>query len=131
MTLPHLNCASAQVVFGILCIAIVGCCVAMAMPMTHLVAFCSDLGYGTKRGTEMLALLFGCAFASRVFWGRLSDRIGGLSTVLLGAICQVVLLGAFMSVQNLYALYIVSAAFGLGFGGIIPSYFLQCASFSR
>jgi MFS family permease len=120
----YLEAVPAQVVFGILCIAIVGCCVAMAMPMTHLVAFCSDLGYGTVRGTQMLALLLGCAFLSRLLWGRLSDEIGGLLTVLLGTICQAVLLAAFMFVENLYALYLVSAAFGLGFGGIIPSYIL-------
>ena len=92
--------------------------------MTHLVAFCSDLGYGTVRGSEMLALLLGCAFLSRILWGRLSDDIGGLKTVLIGTICQAALLTSFIVVQNLPGLYLVSAAFGLGFGGIIPSYIL-------
>jgi MFS family permease len=72
----------------------------------------------------MLALLLGCAFVSRLLWGRLSDEIGGLLTVLLGVICQGITLAAFLIVENLYALYLVSAAFGLGFGGIIPSYIL-------
>ena len=68
----------ANLALALLCAAIVCCCVAMAMPIGHLVAFCSDLGYQPARGSEMLSLLLGSAFLSRLFWGRLSDRIGGL-----------------------------------------------------
>ncbi|MGP1615524.1 MAG: MFS transporter, partial [Pollutimonas bauzanensis] len=31
---------------GLLCIAGVACCVAMAMPQVHIVAYCGDLGFG-------------------------------------------------------------------------------------
>ena len=34
----------------LLCIAGVACCVAMAMPQVHIVAYCSDLGFGAARG---------------------------------------------------------------------------------
>ena len=34
----------------LLCIAGVACCVAMAMPQVHIVAYCGDLGYGVARG---------------------------------------------------------------------------------
>jgi MFS family permease len=120
----YLTGTRGNLLLGVLCIASVGCCIAMAMPMTHLVTFCSDLGYGSARGTEMLALLLGCAFVSRLLWGRLSDDIGGLNTVLIGTACQAAFLASFIFVENLYGLYLASAAFGLGFGGIIPSYIL-------
>lgn len=113
-----------NMVFGIVCAAIVCCCIAMAMPMSHLVAFCSDLGYLPARGAEMLSLLLGSAFLSRMFWGRLSDRLGGLPTVLIGSACQATFLSLYLFVDSLAGLYAVSAAFGLGFGGIIPSYVL-------
>jgi MFS family permease len=113
-----------NMVLGLLCAAIVGCCIAMTMPMGHLVAFCSDLGYLPARGAEMLSLLLGCAFLGRFFWGRLSDRIGGLKAIFFGSICQAVGLSLFVLVKGLAALYVVSAAFGLGFGGIIPAYVL-------
>ncbi|MBA3479739.1 MAG: MFS transporter, partial [Lautropia sp.] len=38
----------------LLCIAGVACCVAMSMPQVHIVAYCSDLGYGAARGAQML-----------------------------------------------------------------------------
>ena len=39
---------------ALLAIAGVACCVAMAMPQVHIVAYCADLGYGVARGAEML-----------------------------------------------------------------------------
>jgi MFS family permease len=114
-----------NLVQALICLAIVCCCVAMAMPMSHVVAFCSDLGFAPARGAEMLSLLLACAFISRVIWGRLSDRIGGLPTVLIGSACQATFLAAYLAVDNLVGLYVVSAAFGLGFGGIVPSYALS------
>jgi MFS family permease len=107
-----------------LCAAIVCCCVAMALPLAHLVAFCSDLGYASARGSEMLTLLLVAAFLSRMFWGRMSDRIGGLKTILLGSAAQALFLACYLFIDNLVGLYAVSMAFGFGFGGIIPSYVL-------
>jgi len=113
-----------NLVLAMLCLAIVGCCVAMAMPMVHVVAHCSDLGYAPARGAEMLSLLLAAAFFSRLFWGRLSDRIGGLNTILLGSSCQLLGLVAFSWVESLAGLYVVALAYGLGYGGIVPSYAL-------
>jgi MFS family permease len=114
----------ANLVLGLMSAAIVGCCIAMAMPMGHLVAFCSDLGYQPARGAEMLSLLLASAFLARFFWGRLSDRIGGLETVLIGSAGQALALSLYLAVDGLVGLYILSAAFGIAFGGIIPSYVL-------
>src|SRR6185369_10266716 len=70
---------SPNVVFGIMCAAVVLCCVPMAMPQGHLVAFCSDLGISGSVGALMLSVLLGTAFLSRQIWGAISDRIGGLA----------------------------------------------------
>src|SRR5260370_29889183 len=74
-----------RVVQGFLCLAGFLCCVPMAMPQGHLVAFCSDLGIPAAHGATMLSLLLGCAFLSRPFWGLVTDRIGGLGVGLAGA----------------------------------------------
>jgi MFS family permease len=103
-------------------IAGIGCCVAMAMPQVHIVAYCVDLGYGPARGAEMLSIMTACGILSRLGSGWIADRIGGLKTLLLGSTAQAVaLLGYFVS-DGLVGLYIVSALFGLFQGGIIPSY---------
>ncbi len=111
-----------NLVLGLICVAVFLCCIPMAVPNGHLVAFCSDLGISPTHGAAMLSVLLACAFLSRQFWGMLADRIGGLRAVMVGSACQAVAIGAFLLTQNEIGLFAVSAAFGLGFSGIIPSY---------
>jgi MFS family permease len=113
-----------KLVFTMMCAASVLCCVPMAMPQGHLVAFCSDLGIASSVGAVMLSVLLGTAFLSRQIWGAISDRIGGLSTVLIGSAWQCSAMIAFLLTQNEVGLFTVAAAFGLGFSGIIPAYVL-------
>jgi MFS family permease len=112
-------------VFAMMCGAAVLCCIPMAMPQGHLVAFCSDLGISRSVGALMLSVLLGTAFLSRQIWGAISDRIGGLSTVLIGSAWQAASMTAFLLTQNEVGLFTVTAAFGLGFSGIIPAYVLS------
>ncbi|GGC72062.1 MFS transporter [Siccirubricoccus deserti] len=100
------------------------CCIPMAMPAAHLVAFCGDLGIAGQRGALMLSVLLVAAFLARQAWGWLSDRIGGLNALLAGNICQTVGMAAFLATQDEAGLFLVSAAFGLGFSGIVPAYVL-------
>jgi MFS family permease len=113
-----------NVVFAMICCAAVLCCIPMAMPQGHLVAFCSDLGISRSVGALMLSVLLGTAFLSRQVWGAISDRIGGINTVLIGSAWQATALTALLLTQNEIGLFTVTAAFGLGFSGIIPAYVL-------
>ena len=70
----------------LLCLAIIGCCVAMAMPIVHLMSHAIDLGFSAARGAEMLSLLLAGGFVSRLGFGLLADRIGGLRTILIGSL---------------------------------------------
>ncbi|MEX0958878.1 MAG: MFS transporter [Burkholderiales bacterium] len=105
-----------------LIIAGVCCCVAMSMPQVHVVAMCGDLGYGAARGAEMLSLMLGCGIVSRLTFGWISDRIGGLRTLLLGSGMQAFALFLFLPFDGLVSLYVISALFGLFQGGIVPAY---------
>jgi MFS family permease len=111
-------------VFAMMCAAAVLCCIPMAMPQGHLVAFCSDLGIARSVGALMLSVLLGTAFLSRQIWGAISDRIGGLATVLIGSAWQAAAMTSFLLTQDTVGLFTVAAAFGLGFSGIIPAYVL-------
>jgi MFS family permease len=106
----------------LLCIAGLACCVAMSMPQVHIVALCSDLGFGPARGAEMLALMLAFGIVSRLVSGHICDRIGGLRTLLLGSALQGVALLMYLPAGGLVSLYAVSALFGLFQGGIVPSY---------
>lgn len=107
---------------AILALASFSCCVAMAMPQVHIVAYCGDLGYGVARGAEMLALMLAFGIVSRVGSGFIADRIGGAGTLLLGSVAQGLALVLYLFFDGLTPLYVVSALFGLFQGGIVPSY---------
>lgn len=111
-----------NVAMVLICIASFCCCVPMALPASHLVAFCGDLGISPGHGAAMLSVMLACAFISRQFWGAFADRFGGLRTVMTGSAFQMVALGAFLLTRDEVGLFAVASAFGLGFSGIIPSY---------
>ena len=113
-----------NLVFGMLMLAAYCCCVPMSMPQSHLVALCTDLGILPSHGAAMLSVLLGTAFFSRQAWGWISDRIGGLMTVLIGSVWQFLSVVALTLTQDEIGLFTVSALFGLGFSGIIPAYAL-------
>jgi MFS family permease len=113
---------SANALQTLLVVAGVACCVAMSMPQVHLVAYCSDLGFGPARGAQMLSLMLACGIVSRIVFGSICDRIGGLRTLLLGSILQGTALVLFLPFDGLVSLYVISALFGLFQGGIVPSY---------
>jgi MFS family permease len=93
--------------FALLCLAGVSCCVAMSMPQVHIVAYCSDLGYGVARGAEMLSLMLGFGIVSRIGSGFIADRIGALQTLLIGSVLQGFALFLYLLFDGLTPLFIL------------------------
>jgi MFS family permease len=114
----------ANVAFVLMCTGGILCCVPMAMPQQHMVAFCGDLGLSRATGALVLSVLLGMAFASRQVWGVVSDRLGGLKTIFISSGAQATALAAFLFTQSEAGLLFVAGAFGLGFSAIIPAYAL-------
>ncbi|MEQ8345646.1 MAG: MFS transporter [Sneathiellaceae bacterium] len=123
---PHLSRTALQV---LLVLAGLSCCIAMAMPQVHLVAYCADLGFGPARGAEMLSLMLGLGIVSRLVSGLLADRIGGVGILLISSSLQCLALLFYLPFDGLASLYVVSALFGLAQGGIVPSYALIVRQF--
>ena len=126
--LPHGSTAAkrvlgwpANLVFSLMAVGAVFCCMPMAMPQAHLPALCSDLGYQASHGAAMVSVLLGSAFISRQFWGFVADRLGGLRTALIGSSLQILTMIAFVVTQDEIGLFTVAAAAGFGFAGIIPA----------
>jgi MFS family permease len=113
----------------LLALAGFGCCMAMAMPQVHIVAYCADLGYGVARGAEMLSLMLFLGIISRISSGIVSDKIGGAATLLIGSVMQGLALALYLFFDGLSSLYLISGIFGLFQGGIVPMYAVICREF--
>ena len=106
-----------------LSVAIFGCCIAMALPLGHLVSFVTDRGHPIQNAVEVQSVMLLSAFLSRaVFLGLISDRWGGMRALLIFSLAQTIMLTIFTITHSLWALYIVAALFGLGYGGLFPVY---------
>lgn len=106
----------------LLAVAGIGCCVAMAMPQVHIVAYSTDLGFGISAGAQMLSIMLGAGIISRLLSGFIADTIGGVRTLLIGSVLQCMALFLYIPFNSLMSLYVVSLIFGLAQGGIVPSY---------
>ena len=113
---------SPRALMVLLSIAGIACCVAMAMPQVHIVAYCGDLGYGTERGAQMLSLMLAGGAVTRIVSGFVADYIGGVRTLLIGSVLQGIALVFYLPFDGLMSLYVISLMFGLAQGGIVPSY---------
>lgn len=102
----------------------IGCCMAMAMPQVHIVALSVDLGFGAVAGAQMLSVMLMGGVVSRIASGFIADRLGGVRTLLIGSVLQMLALFLYLPSNGLTSLYLVSLVFGLAQGGIVPSYTL-------
>src|SRR5260370_13578910 len=70
----------------------------------------------------MLSLMMAFGIVSRIGSGFLADKIGGMRTLLIGAMAQGFALLFYLFFDSLTSLYIICVMFGLFQGGIVPSY---------
>jgi MFS family permease len=111
-----------QIQWG-LCAAIIGCCVAMSLPLGHLLSHVTDLGHPVQDAATVLSVMLTAAFVSRAaILGFLSDRLGALRAMFIFSIVQATMLAMFTVVDSLWALYVVAVLCGLGYGGLFPIY---------
>ena len=107
----------------VLALAIVGCCIAMSLPLGHLVAHVSDLGHPAARAAEVLSVALTGSLISRLtVLGPVANRFGGLVSVFTFSALQTVGLALLVFFDGLLALYLIAFLFGFGYGGIVPSY---------
>jgi len=108
---------------ALLCAAIVGCCIAMSLPIAHLKSHATDIGIEPLQAASILSVLLAGSFVARaVVSGLLMARIGALRTLFFFSVIQAATLGLLPFMEGLFALYAVAALFGFGYGGIGPTY---------
>ena len=107
---------------GMLWLAAIGCCSAMSIPIVHLVSHVTDQGYSLAQGARVLSVLFVAAFVSRIGYGMLADRIGGVRTLLIGSASMGVTMLALAFTTSYAGLFVAALLFGLGFSGVMPCY---------
>jgi len=111
-----------NLVVALLCLAIVGCCIPMSLPLVHLPKYVVERGFDLGQGARILSVAMVVSMGSRITWGFLCDRIGGLQALFIASALQATSLALMAMTSSQWGLYGVAVFFGLGFGGILPCY---------
>lgn len=105
-----------------LCTAIVCCCICMSIPIVHVYPLAVEAGLPTVQAATVLGVLMAVSIVGRVGIGKVADRVGGVRSLLLASGVQTVVIFWFSQVGSFAGLLAVATLFGVGYGGVIPSY---------
>ncbi|MFC2004621.1 MFS transporter [Chloroflexota bacterium] len=86
------------------------------MFMVHTAAHVQDLGFSLIHGANVLAAITGISIVGRIGMGRLADKTGSKTALLIGYAVMTVALIWGLVTRDLWGLYLFAIVFGLGWG---------------
>jgi MFS family permease len=115
-----------HVLIGLLCVAVVFCCMCMGTPIVHVAALGADRGLLQQEAAGLLTVMMLCGMAGRIGFGKLADRFGNLKAYLGASAGQTALAFLFPLMTGKMGLYLLAGLFGLVFSGAMTA-FILCA----
>lgn len=95
-----------------ICIAVVFCCICMAVPIVHIVPLISDRGVSPETAASVLLVLMLAGVFGRIAGGKFADKLGPLPTFMLASAGQAILVVWFPHVESMAGVYVLAVAFG-------------------
>lgn len=100
-------------------LAVIFCCIVMATPLVHVVALASDRGIAPTTAASVFTAILVAGALGRIFFGRLTDRIGGLRGHIAASAGQTAMVFWFTQLHSLPAFYVLAVIFGFLYGGVM------------
>ena len=98
------------------------CCAAHSGPLFHLVSHAMDQGVARMTAAGILGVSGLTSIFGRIGTGIVADRVGAKRTLLAALTAQAVLIALYVFATGTEALYALSLAFGVAYGGAMPLY---------
>jgi MFS family permease len=98
------------------------CCAAHSGPLFHLVSHAMDQGVAKMAAAGILGASGLTSILGRIVTGIVADRVGAKQTLLTALSLQALLIFLYLFASGTGALYAVSLAFGVAYGGAMPLY---------
>jgi MFS family permease len=90
--------------------------------LTHLVPHATDMGFSPVQAASLLSASGGATVAGRVLLGLASDKTGRRAAAIICTLLVAVSMVWLIWARELWALYIFALAYGLGWGGMGPTF---------
>jgi MFS family permease len=111
-------------------LAVVFCCICMAVPLMHLVPLIQGRGFAGSEASGVLFLMLMVAVLGRVAFGKLADIIGAIPTWLVASGWQTLLVFGFTCFESLNSFYVYAAFYGFGYAGVMTSLIVTARNLS-
>ncbi|MGE4611917.1 MAG: MFS transporter [Paracoccaceae bacterium] len=105
-------------------IAVVFCCICMAVPLMHLVPLIQGQGFAAPDAGGVLFTLLMVAILGRIAFGKLADMIGAIPAYLLASGWQTLLVFGFTFIENIDNFYLYAIVYGFGYAGVMTTIFV-------
>ena len=102
-------------------VAVIFCCICMAIPIMHLVPLLTDKGFSLEFATSVLMILMICGAFGRILGGMLGDYIGALPGYILMSLGQTIFVVWFPYLISPASIYVLAALFGFTYSGVMSS----------
>jgi MFS family permease len=116
-----------NVTLAFMSVAVVGCCICMAVPLMHLVPLIQDKSYGAPEAGSVLFTMLVVAIAGRVAFGKLADLIGPIQAWFAASLWQTLMVYFFVEIESLTGFYVYVAIYGFGYAGVMTGILVSTA----
>ncbi len=104
--------------------AVMFCCIAMSVPVVHLVPLLIDRNVAADQAVMVLFALMISGALGRVLAGKMTDMIGALETYILMSLAQTLVIFSFPHIPSLMVTLAVAIFFGFSFSGVMASFII-------
>jgi MFS family permease len=111
----------AREVVAWLSVAVIFCCICMAVPIVQLVPLISDRGISAETAAGVLMTLMLAGAMGRVMAGKISDMIGPLRAYLIMGLGQALIVVWFPFVTSVPGTYALAVLFGVVYAGVMAN----------
>ena len=105
--------------------AVIFCCMAMAIPIVHLVPLLTDNGMSPQNAVSVFLFLMLAGVVGRILGGKLADHIGAIQSYACMSILQTSVIFIFPYAENIILIYILAIIFGIAFSGVMVSFLVS------
>jgi len=116
---------SPAVVLAWISVAVIFCCICMAVPIVHVVPLLTDRGIAPETAAGVLLTLMIAGAGGRILGGKLADVVGALPAYMMMSLGQTVVVIWFVYLNWMPGIWVLAALFGLFFSGVMVS-ILNC-----
>jgi MFS family permease len=108
--------------FIVLALTFFACCAAHAGPIFHTISYAVTCGIAPLAAVTVYSLEGLAGLGGRLALGVAADRFGVKRVLIAGLLIQALAAYAFIGAARLGDFYVVAAAFGFAYGGVMPLY---------